>query len=350
MQTHFVYIGTFIIACLLARAAEYTNNKKFVWGVIIVLSLVSGLRNETVGIDTYNYINAFKNIINGRLELAYGIEWSFRYICYALSFVFKDAQLFLALFSVSSITLIVLRLYEMRNWISFTWSIVIYYSIFFMMSMNLTRQFVAVAIVFYATKYIQQGKNIKFLSCVFVAALIHQTAIIGLVYFFFNILLWGVLGKKQKCVTIFFVAVAPVVMVYAGNILDSYTKYFETVTWDVGIFLFVKFAVLFGSLFFLDFTEEDEFGETTVLKKFTVIAYALGLLLTFLGYMFKFVDRIGLYFYIFEAVYVGYIFKQKNTKNNLMLKMLICAVFTVVFMGAVFGNGQGQAPYLFFWQ
>lgn len=350
MQTYVVYIGTFIIACLLARAAERTNNKKFVWGVSIVLSLVSCLRHETVGIDTLNYMNAFEQIINGRLELAYGMEWSFRYICYALSFVIKDARIYLILFSGITTILIVSRLFQMRNWISFTWSIVIYYSMFFMMSMNLTRQFLAVAIVFYATKYIREGKNINFILCVFVSALIHRTSAIGFLYFFFNVLLWKSLSKKQKYITTIFLMFVPFAMVYAVNMLDSYGKYFESMTFDIGIFLFIKFAVLFASLFFLDFTEEDKLGEIMVQKKFTVIAYILGLLLTFLGYMFKFVDRIGLYFYIFEAVYVGYIFKQKNTKNNLMLKMLICAVFAVVFVKSVFGNGQGQAPYLFFWQ
>lgn len=350
MQTYLVYIGAFVVTCLFAKAAERTNDKKFVWGVIIVLSLVSGLRNGTVGLDTHNYLNAFERIINGRLELAYGMEWSFRYICYALSFVIKDARLFLILFSVITTSLIVSRLFQMRNWISFTWSIIIYYSMFYMMSMNLTRQFLAVAIVFYATKYIWEGKNIKFILCVFVATLIHRTSVIGFVYYFFNVLLWKNLSKKQKYITTLFFMLVPFAMIYAVNMLDSYEKYFESMTFDIGIFLFIKFAVLLASLFFLNFTEGDEFGETAVLRKFTVIAYILGLLLTFLGYMFKFVDRIGLYFYIFEAVYIGYIFKQKNTKNNLMLKILTFAVFAVVFVKSVFGNGQGQAPYLFFWQ
>lgn len=350
MQTYLVYIGTFVIAFFFAKAAEYTNNKKFVWCVIIVLSLVPGLRNETVGIDTENYINAFEQIMNGRLELAYGMEWSFRYICYVLSFVIKDAQIYLIIFAVASTALIVFRFFEMRNWISFTGAIVIYYSMFFMISMNLTRQFVAIAIVFYATKYIQQGKNIKFLLCILVASLIHQTAIIGILYFYFNILLWGMLKKKQKWFTISFVAFAPFVIVYVATILDAYTKYFETATWDIGIVLFVKFMILFGSVFLLNTTKYDKFNEITVSRRFSTIAYTLGLLLTMLGYIFRFVDRIGLYFYIFEAVYIGYIFKQKNTKNNFILKMLLFNIFAVIFIGSVFGNGQGQYPYLFFWQ
>lgn len=350
MQTYFIYIGTFIIACLLARVAERTNEKKFVWGIIFVLSLISGLRNETVGIDTYNYLNAFEQIINGRLELAYGMEWSFRYICYALSFVIKNAQIYFILFSVVTNTLIVLRLFQMCNWISFTWSIIIYYTMFFMMSMNLARQFMAIAIVFYATKYLQQGKGIKFLLCVLMASFIHQTAIIGFIYFFFNILLWDTLKKKQKYFTLLFMVMSPFALVYVGNIIGSYKKYFDVVTFDVGIVIFIKFIMLFSSLFLLNITKDDKFGEVAVLRKFSIIAYVLGLLLTSLGYVFKYVDRIGLYFYIFEAVYIGYIFKQKNTRNNLMLKMLVFSVSAIYFVRSVFGDGQGQSPYLFFWQ
>lgn len=350
MQTYIVYIGMFVVALLFAKLAELSKNKAFIFVVIAVFSLVAGLRHESVGLDTPGYVNAIEYIIEGQLKLAYGMEWSFRYICYALSFVLRDPQLYLLFFAVVTNLLIVLRLWEMREQISFSWAVFAYYSVFFMSSINLTRQYVAVAIVFYATRYLLKGKNITFLLLVIVASLFHTSALLSIICIYFNLFNWKNLSKRHKRFLIFSIIVIPFVGIYAYSNLVKYSSYLGKMTVDFGFMLLVKMALMIVTIFLLDKTESDSSGEISKLRRFTRCAYIVGLALTSIGYAWRFVDRIGLFFYVYEAVYMGYIFKQQNTRANFFIKMFVFALFSYLFLTNITGNGQGQGNYIFFWQ
>lgn len=350
MQSVAVYIGVFLIAILLARVAERTNRKMYMIFSIAIFSLVAGLRAETVGLDTEGYLATIRNIIDGRLELAYGLEWSFRYICYAFSFLIKEPQIYLLLFATATNVLVILRFWELKEDISFCWSVFIYYSMFYMLSLNLTRQFIAIAIVFYGTKFLLQGKNIKFLIFVAVAGLFHSTAVLSVVYIYFNVFNWSRLSKRQKHFLIFALLLLPIIAVYVYGQFIQYHKYMTTQSFDIGFMIVVKMLLVVGSILMLDKTEPYKVVESTKVVRLSQSALIVGLLLTSLGYAYRFVDRIGLYFYVFEAVYIGYVFKQKNTMTNFVIKMLFLMLYVYIFFGNTLGNGQGQNPYLFYWQ
>lgn len=350
MQTYFIYIVLFVAVLLVAKLAEITNNRKCVIFIIAIFSLVAGLRADTVGLDTGGYLNAFRLIVNGRLDLAYGMEWSFRYICRTIATVIKEPQIFLMIFAIITNSLIIHRLWEMRKYISFSWSLFIYYSMFYMTSLNLTRQFIAIAIVFYATKYIIRGMNINYLIWVFVASLFHSSALLGGVYIYFNIINWKQLNKRHKQFLIVAALMIPIVFAFVYQRLIHYSGYMDNHVIDIGYMIIVKLIIVLVSSLMLDRTERHDIKETDKIVRFSRCALIAGLLLTSVGYVFRFVDRIGLYFYIFETVYIGYIFNQKNTKNNLIIKIVALLIYTYIFFSNTLGNGQGQTPYLFFWQ
>lgn len=355
MQTYIVYVGLLLFAFLCARIAELTNKKRYVIYIIVAFSLVAGLRKSTVGIDTLGYINCIESISIGRLDLAYGLEWSFRYICYGLSFVLKEPQMYLILFAFISNGLIALRLWDFRKHISFSWAITIYYVMFYMMSLNLMRQFVAIAIVFYATRYLSQGKHIKYLLFVLIATLFHQSALIGILYVFFNITAWKYLSKKQKGFFITVGCLSPFVFIYVFISLIQYSDYFKNSSLNMGLMIIIKILFFIVATLIFDKTEfyscsQETRKELGYIQRTSASAYFVGLLLTALGYVWKIVSRIGLYFYVFEPVYIGMIFKQKNTKKNLIIKMVAIFIFSYQFLNNLTGNGQGQLPYLFCWQ
>lgn len=350
MQSILIYIVLFGMLLSLAKLAELTNKHKLIYVVIILLSLVSGFRAKTVGLDTNGYLNAIENIINGRLEYAYGMEWSFRYICYVISFVVKEPQAFLIIFSFTTNMLIVKRLWELRAYISFTWAIFAYYSMFFMMSLNLTRQFIAIAIVFYCSKYLLDGKNVKFVLGVIVAGLFHKTAFIAILLIGLNVVNWSNMGRTQRRFFIAVTVLSPIAITYVGKILLEYSRYLKGQELSFGFMIAVKILLLLLSIIALNQTENVDEENNIKLIRFSRITLICGLLLTSAGYVFRFVDRIGLYFYVFESIYVGNIFKQKNTKNNLVIKIIISILFVYIFLVNTLGNSQGQNPYLFFWQ
>ena len=349
MQSILIYIVLFVVLLFVAKLAELTNNRKLSYLIIVILSLVAGLRGETVGIDTAGYLDAIENIIDGRLEYAYGMEWSFRYICYAVSLIVKEPQNFLIIFALITNALIVIRLWGLRKYISFTWGIFAYYSMFYWMSMNLTRQFIAIAIVFYCSKYLLSGKNVKFIIGIIFAALFHRTSFIAILLIWFNVVNWGNMDKIQRRFFVAVTAISPLALLYVFKILIEYSNYLQTQEISFGFMIVIKLLVLLLTVITLNQTENIEEDNKRMIK-FSRITLLFGLLFTFLGYLFRFADRIGLYFYVFESIYVGNIFKQKNTKNNFVIKTVTAILFLYLFITNTLGNGQGQNPYLFFWQ
>ena len=80
------------------------------------------------------------------------------------------------------------------------------------------------------------------------------------------------------------------------------------------------------------------------------LSYLIGLCLLFLGSVFRFVDRIGWYFFIFECVYFGMIFKTNSKLNKLVFGSVILFITGWAFIYSMTHNSQGTMPYVFFWQ
>lgn len=75
----------------------------------------------------------------------------------------------------------------------------VYIMYLFFMTMNVMRQFCAIAIIFYYSRLIEKNKYILFSIIVCVTAIfIHQSAAIGFLYIVLEIIQWKYLTKKSK--------------------------------------------------------------------------------------------------------------------------------------------------------
>lgn len=348
IQSIVIYLGMALIAFVIAVYAEQCNSKKAVWLIIILLSLLSGLRAVSVGIDTKTYDNVFSFISHGNIKELYGLEESFIYICAGLLKIWDNHQFLFLLFALTSHGLILLRFWQDKEYISFRWSVLTYYITFFAFSLNGMRQFVAVAIVVYATSYLKKGKYFKYTVTMLVAVLFHTSAIIGFSYIFFEILFAKYYNQKRK-IRIFLLCG---LMAVAGlAIVDSffmkYINYFDRQATSIGLMMFVKFGTIVFSLFFI----KESYEEKKHIWSIYTWYYAIGLLLNSLSYFFLYTGRIGLYFYIFEALFIGKIFKEKNRSIWIILIKFIYFVLMMYYLfEVVTKNGQGHLPYRFFWQ
>ena len=94
--------------------------------------------------------------------------------------------------------------------------------------------------------------------------------------------------------------------------------------------------------------DENGYSVTAYTSSTVRIYYAVGLLLTMLGYVFAYMDRVGIYFYLFEAVYIGMLMRSKRVDS--IVKIAVAALYLLLTLMSLLGDGQGQATYLFFWQ
>ncbi len=354
MQTYLVYFSAFFIVLLMAYLAQRKSKKKYMIFAAVVLALLAGLRANTVGIDTHNYTVLFARIAEGQFDLAYGLETSFKYICAFLLAIWNNSNFLFLVFALITNILIFARLWELKDTISLTWSVIVYIGVFYFMTFNIMRQFVAVAIIFWATRYLAEKKYAKFLIFVAIAVLFHRSALLGVLFVAFEIFAWKHLTNKQKSLVKLFWSFGIIVAILFGTIIiGRYINYFQNIQFDFGIMIFVKMLLFVFTSSMLSREEPKDIDSTGYsVSAYTCntakVYYAFGMLVTMLGYMFENMDRIGIYFYLFETIYIGMVMKSKRVE--IIEKTLITVLYLMLAFGALIGNGQGQGNYLFCWQ
>jgi hypothetical protein len=133
-----------------------------------------------------------------------------------------------------------------------------------------------------------------------------------------------------------------------SNIVSRYLNYFDTRTESFGFMLIAKIALLIASCIIIE--KPQDTGEQYFCRS-NRFYYLIGLLLTALSYIYLYVGRIGIYFYLFEGIYIGYLLKKKmRSAFDLLLK---CA-YVVILLYYIYQNmttgSNGEMPYRFFWQ
>lgn len=353
MQTYIIYIGLLLVCYLVSKDAEKKDKKNKIYIIIILLTLVAGLRGESVGLDTNSYMTKFEYISNGQFGYAYGLEMGFKLLCYVLLRIVNNSTfLFLCLAFVTN-ALMILRFWDYKDIASFPCMVVCYYIGFYFSTMNITRQLCGIAILFYCTKMLKEQKYIRFiLITVLTGIFIHQTALIGLGFLALEVFQWKMLSSKQRVLLLMGMLMLPVALIYVMNAMSRYEKYFSSIQVDIGIMLPIKILFVLFTSFIASggniskmFTGRGNYEENSVR-----IYYVLGILLSFLGYFFTFVQRIGWYYYIYEGVYMGMLLKTRSRNNKKVYIFCLIVLFGYMFMQALVGDGQGVVPYKFVWQ
>lgn len=359
IASYAIYIGVLALCWVLAYCANRYNSKHFVRVIILLLTCLAGLRAYSVGLDTSNYITKFEVIEKGNFDLAYGLETSFKYICYILLKLVNNGTFLLLIFALITNFLIVYRLWDFRKIASFSCSVSCYYMGFYFMTMNGMRQFCALAITFYATRYLPKKKYFRFILLVLIATLFHQSAIIGILPLGLEVFHWKTLSKNQKRFIGLMICAIPFAMVGGYMLLGRYERYFRDVSFDIGFMILLKLIFFFFMVLFVfkiqglqghydsEISIQQEDKENLLLIPF---CYFAGLCLAALGYIFPYTDRISWYFYISEGLFMGILMKDKAPLNRFIVGICVAGVMGYNFVYSMLNNSQGTMPYMFFWQ
>lgn len=349
IQSIIIYLGLAVLCFFAAKVAEETNNKKMVWIIIFSLSLIAGLRALSVGIDAKNYNRWFELIASGRQDQIFGVETSFIFICKIILTVWNNTNFVFFLFALFSHGLIVFTLWKNREHISFQWSVLSYYIMFFAFSLNGMRQFIAVALVVYATNFIREGKYLRFVLAILTAMIFHLSAAVGFFYILYEIPFIKNHDRKKKFFLITVCcAIGGLSLSIVGYLLDNYSGYFDRQATSVGIMMLVKLSALILSVVIMGIPVDKNQRRTYGMF---VVFYALGIALNSLSYIFLYMGRIGWYFYVFESFFIGWIFKMKNYSIWIVLLKLLYGLLMLYFLfDLLVGNRQGELPYRFIWQ
>lgn len=153
---------------------------------IVIPCILAGLRAETVGTDTANYVNSLRVVVGGSMFSALKattLEGGISFLAWlaGLTGMFKFTFLFLAQFMVIAPVFLVSYKNWKREGTSMSFVLFIYFCIFYGISLNVLGQSIAAALLLMGYQYYSDNEKVKCVLCFVLAVLFHSSAIIGIV-------------------------------------------------------------------------------------------------------------------------------------------------------------------------
>ena len=217
---------------------------------------------------------------------------------------------------------------------------------------NITRQIIAVAIIFWGMQYIYKNKLVSYLLVVLVATGFHQSAIIAIVIWF----LWDhknecVVSGRRRVVTV--IITTAFVFCYQNaleflsshiSFLSTYGGYAETSTRGQNRDLYIHIVELI-IVYFLQKHVEKENKFVTMMVNMLTISVLIG----FTGFTHPQVKRMAYYFEMpAKLVLAGYLPYAFNGRSRWLAKILICIWFFALFILSSYILGEANLiPYRF---
>ncbi|MCX7771610.1 MAG: EpsG family protein [Clostridia bacterium] len=149
--------------------------------VAVVLSLLAGFRDFSVGTDTAMYANRFTTISGmsdflQAIEL-YGDEPGYLLSNYLIGRFTGNPHVYFFILALVTHSFVIKALYDHRAKINMTFGFLVYLLVFYQLSFNYLRQCVAMAIFFYALKYFPGKKLRKILLWTTAATAFHYSGV-----------------------------------------------------------------------------------------------------------------------------------------------------------------------------
>jgi len=173
----------FVILICIGGYLAFPNERRATLLAFFLLTLVSALRAETVGVDTPQFADAFRGIAEGSIgDFLSRYEVGFVLLCKGLSFVTKDAILLIGISSAFVNASYCRFLLRHSKDLKMSTMLYIFTNIFFM-NMNVMRQAIATAILLFGfSALLSQSRyaRLKYAASLLFATLFHIVSLASL--------------------------------------------------------------------------------------------------------------------------------------------------------------------------
>lgn len=344
-----IYFSCICIASLLAMAAQKRDSKRLIFMVALILSLLCGLRGDSVGVDTMNYMRYLQNLQSS--GIGFGSDIGFSAFAYVLLKIFNDYHIILLICAILTNYLIVFRLWDFRDKASMALMIFIFAVIQYPYTFNIVRQFLAIALIFWGTRYLDRGKTWGYVLINILTASIHTSSLAC----FSIIFLKNSRGENRRrkkymwcMLSVLFVVIG--FATFSTNI-QKYEQHLATVSYSfhgLTLIRFLSAALVIAANRALNNSEFSVSleGENVALNKDIIYLYLLGLLTAGIGMFFPFMNRIGFYFLTFEMPFWGQTVYAKANRG--VYRCMIAVILIYVLSATLFGDSEGLINYTTF--
>lgn len=363
-QTYLLYYFVIIITFLIVNCSEkirrskYNKLSKIIFWFAILIPLIISANRYGIGTDYFNYVsryykitsenNIFLSIVNNGIS-----EPGWIVLNYLVKYIFDDVKYVFVLSSIFILTFSFTAIYKYRYRINISIATFIFMCTMYNLSFNIIRQSLAMAIILFSIKYIEEKKPFKFLAIVFLAGSFHYSALIFIpLYWFFrtNKQNWG--KVKRGILYLLFILLVfnfdtffNFLVNLGGGVFSKYSAYELNDYSEIGFGnIIIRLPIIIIILLNIKRLKKiDAFmGEITSL-------YFISLILFFLAYMAPFIGRITMFFEMIQIFIVPAIIKaQNNTFAKYTLIIIILVYYILIFTNGIIIKNHGETiPYIF---
>lgn len=352
-----LYCLIVIISSFLMHMAEREKQfeKMFILLAFLVIALPSAFRYK-VGLDYAGYSSAYNIIVDaGSISESikwFTIEYSFRILSFISNDLIGSPQILFAFYSIFTNLFIVLGIYSYRKYVSMSTMTFMYTTLYYLMTLNIARQMLAVSIIFFASKYILKKSFLKYLFFVLLASLFHKSAIVALVLYCisfesgFIYKIFNVLKYLSPIIIIFFMK--QFLNLFSSiSFFHKYLMNYHVISQlSIGLGFVLQFILCLVLYIvyknkMLRFPDESQY--------FIVQTMIFGTILFLLQYRFdNFGGRVALYFNIFSVIALSLLAnsadkQQTGLKYDFQLLPYLYAF--LLFIMDLINDSQGCIPY-----
>lgn len=356
MGTLVFYFLIIVICGGFAELAARKDQKWWLLAAVVLLSFVAGCRAVSVGTDTPAVTAALIRDM-GRPIFDHSKDFLYYALCKLLMLIWENPSFVLTVLALLTNGAIFLRLWDFSKEISMPAAVCVYGLFYFGTSMNITRQILAMALIFYVSRYLFKQKYLWFCLGAVIAVLIHASACMALlllaVYlFYFDFPGIRRIPLRRRWIALGAAVIGLVLVIFLGR---QYSVYLVFSGIRIGIMQPVQLCIL-AAVYVLAYRARRQGGlENLDWKNFRFIFLLslLGYAFSLAGYLLEELGRMNYYFKIYEIVFYGTVLKQrlvlKSKKADTLVKLGIAAVLLLLGLYSLYTYG-GLIPYRFVWQ
>ncbi|WP_462385305.1 EpsG family protein [Fusobacterium varium] len=339
-----IYVFIFFLLIILSKlfSKKYTNNICF-----IILFIFSAIRFD-VGWDfqwyyllatKFEYFKYSIFIAKSKILLEMNQGWEkelgvyftiepLNKILYKVSWFFESPQLLITLYSFLTLFFIKKGLDYKKKKDYEIWLFFYSFPLFYFHSLNTIRQWLAISIVFFSYKYIENKKILKFVLCVLVAGLFHKTALlVGILYFisWLNI-------KKEILVFLFFISFfskdfLEKLLLLDLPIISKYKIYVLTSLGEGGRIIYFLIILLYLGILIITYLDKKFYEQNKNAITYTCFGCFIYVALIDLGHLGP---RMSEYFIVFILYFLDD--AERVVKNKFKIKKYIFILVELLFL------------------
>lgn len=349
-----VYICAFALASTFIYFAETAYNKGAITGhkginwyvpvavAIVLLALLAAFRSSTIGVDVSTYVIAVFNRVSASPSiidvLTYSsVEQGYEALAYLSSLILDDVHVFHFATEAIILLLVIAAFSSYKKTASLTVAFIAFLFLYFATTLNIVRQSIAIAIVFYSSKYMFSKEYLKYVLGIVVAFFFHRSAIVALMLLFIHVFLSK--SEASKFRTILVVLASVFVIGFMNTVISfgvelnlfpqQYSGYIGSEgNSSIASQILARLPLIgLGTILYSQMNNYNEMSKT--LFCFLIIDCILGCTSVVIGDA----SRISLYFGIWQCVYIAEIYKMSGMKMSKSNRCIIRAIIILYLVG-----------------